>query len=278
MTPVEDHNLVITERPDGLTDAQRSMRRPPSGLERRPEFAQVRRILNRRQARYCTQNGKPEPCAIALVFAQLFVARRQRRNVPVVYPNVTADVAPVDDRDHEPSDLPIERFDDLVARTPLRRAAAAKREEVSYLPDDILCKVDRASMAVSLESRVPFLDWRVAEVVARIPLAMKVKEGRGKAILRKLLDRYVPRQLVDRPKVGFAVPVGEWIKGPLRDWAEDLLDARSLRQEGWFDADAVRARWSGHLTGRQESTAALWAVLMFEAWLREQKAARAVAA
>jgi asparagine synthase (glutamine-hydrolysing) len=151
-------------------------------------------------------------------------------------------------------------------------------DAVSYLPDDVLCKVDRASMAVGLETRVPFLDYRVAEVAARIPLSLKVRDGRGKYILRRLLGQYVPSHLVDRPKTGFAVPVGEWIKQPLRHWAEDLLDARSMRAEGWFDADVVAARWRDHLTGKRDSTAALWAVLMFQAWLREQKAAAAVAA
>jgi asparagine synthase (glutamine-hydrolysing) len=145
----------------------------------------------------------------------------------------------------------------------------------SYLPDDILCKVDRASMAVALETRVPFLDHRVAEVAARIPLSMKIRNGRGKLILRNLLNRHVPRNLVERPKTGFAVPVGEWIKGPLREWAEGLLDPRSLQQEGWFESDVVTARWRDHLAGRRDSTAALWAILMFQAWLREQKAERA---
>ena len=114
-------------------------------------------------------------------------------------------------------------------------------DAVTYLPDDILAKVDRASMAVSLETRVPFLDHRVAELAARIPLDMKVRGGRGKHILRELLYGLVPRELVERPKAGFAIPVGEWIKGPLRPWAEDLLDPARLRAEGWFDAGAVVA-------------------------------------
>jgi asparagine synthase (glutamine-hydrolysing) len=151
-------------------------------------------------------------------------------------------------------------------------------DAVSYLPDDILCKVDRASMAVALETRVPFLDHRVAEVAARIPLTLKIREGRGKFILRRLLDRHVPSSLVDRPKAGFAVPVGQWIKGPLRGWAEDLLDPRAMRADGWFDAQMISDRWRHHLTGRQDSTAAIWAVLMFQSWLREQKIASAVAA
>jgi asparagine synthase (glutamine-hydrolysing) len=144
-------------------------------------------------------------------------------------------------------------------------------DAVSYLPGDILCKVDRASMSVSLETRVPFLDHRVAEVAARIPLTLKTGDGRGKLILRRLLERYVPRQFVDRPKAGFQVPIGEWLKGPLRAWAEDLLDPRRIGADGWFDVDAVKACWREHLSGRRDSTAALWAILMFQAWLAEQK-------
>jgi len=152
------------------------------------------------------------------------------------------------------------------------------RDAVSYLPDDILCKVDRASMAVSLESRVPFLDHRVAAVATRIPLEMKLRGGRGKHILRELLYREAPRHLFERPKAGFAIPVGEWIKGPLRGWAEELLDRARMSEEGWFDPQLVHRRWQDHLAGRRDSTAALWAVLMFQAWLREQKRPMALAA
>jgi asparagine synthase (glutamine-hydrolysing) len=151
-------------------------------------------------------------------------------------------------------------------------------DAVTYLPDDILAKVDRASMAVSLETRVPYLDHRVAELAARIPLAMKVRDGRGKHILRRLLTREVPRRLVERPKAGFGIPVGEWIKGPLKPWAEDLLDPGPMRAEGWFDPEVVRRRWQDHLSGRRDSATALWAILMFQAWLREQRVAAAAAA
>lgn len=153
-------------------------------------------------------------------------------------------------------------------------APAASRmmycDAVTYLPDDILVKVDRASMAVALETRVPFLDHRVAELAARIPLDLKVRGGRGKHILRELLYRNLPRELVDRPKAGFAIPVGKWIKGPLRVWAEELLDPRRLRHEGWFDAQVVGARWKEHLSGRRDSTPAIWAILMFQSWLDAQ--------
>ncbi|HEU5286674.1 MAG TPA: asparagine synthase (glutamine-hydrolyzing) [Sphingomicrobium sp.] len=144
-------------------------------------------------------------------------------------------------------------------------------DAVSYLPDDILCKVDRASMAVSLETRVPYLDHRVAELAARIPLELKVRGGSGKHILRELLYREVPRELFERPKAGFAIPVGEWIKGSLRPWAEDLLDPSRMAGEGWFDPAIVQRRWKEHLGGRRDSTPALWAVLMFQSWLREQR-------
>ena len=144
-------------------------------------------------------------------------------------------------------------------------------DAVSYLPDDILCKVDRASMAVSLETRVPFLDHRVAATAARIPLALKLRGLGGKAILRQLLFRHVPPALFDRPKAGFAVPVGEWIRGPLRPWAEELLDAGRMATEGWLDPAIVHRRWADHLSGRRDSTQALWAVLMFQAWLARQR-------
>lgn len=140
-------------------------------------------------------------------------------------------------------------------------------DAVSYLPDDILAKVDRASMAVSLETRVPFLDHRVAELAARIPLEMKIRDGRGKHILRQLLYREVPRHLVERPKAGFGIPVGEWIKGPLRPWAEDLLDPNTMRAQGFFDPEIVQRRWRDHLAGRRDSTPAIWAILMFQSWL-----------
>ncbi len=145
-------------------------------------------------------------------------------------------------------------------------------DAVSYLPGDILCKVDRAAMAVSLETRVPFLDHRVAETAARIPIGFKIANGEGKQIVRKLLYREAPRELFDRPKSGFGVPIGHWLRGPLREWCEDLLDERRLAQEGWFEPTVVRGRWREHLSGRRDSTAAIWAILMFQSWLDEQRA------
>lgn len=144
-------------------------------------------------------------------------------------------------------------------------------DAVTYLPDDILAKVDRASMAVGLETRVPFLDHRVAALAARIPLSMKIDGQRGKHILRQLLYRQLSPSLFDRPKAGFAVPIGEWLKGPLRPWAEDLLDPKAMAADGWFDPAIVHRRWQDHLAGRRDSTPAIWAILMFQSWLRDEK-------
>jgi asparagine synthase (glutamine-hydrolysing) len=149
-------------------------------------------------------------------------------------------------------------------------------DAVSYLPGDILCKVDRASMAVSLETRVPFLDHRLAAVAARIPVEFKISGGKGKQIVRKLLYRQAPRSLFERPKAGFGIPLGEWLRGPLREWAETLLDERRLIEDGWFDARAVRMRWCDHLNGRRDSPSAIWSILMFQAWLDEQRASPSI--
>ncbi|MBI3668693.1 MAG: asparagine synthase (glutamine-hydrolyzing) [Acidobacteria bacterium] len=144
-------------------------------------------------------------------------------------------------------------------------------DTITYLPDDILVKVDRASMAVSLEARVPILDHRVIEFAWQLPLSMKINGNRGKEPLRKLLYRYVPQELVDRPKQGFAVPVHKWLRGALRPWAEDLLDESRLRREEFFRVEPIRCKWEEHLRGRHNWLPQLWGVLMFQAWLREQE-------
>ena len=146
-------------------------------------------------------------------------------------------------------------------------------DAVDYLSDDILCKVDRAAMAVGLETRVPFLDHRVAEVAARIPARMKISGSKGKVILRELLYREAPRELFERPKAGFGIPLGQWLRGPLRPWAEELLHPAQLRSEGYLDPNAIRARWEGHLAGRYDAGQSLWAILMFQSWLQDSTAA-----
>jgi asparagine synthase (glutamine-hydrolysing) len=138
-----------------------------------------------------------------------------------------------------------------------------------YLPDDILVKVDRAAMAVSLETRAPFLDRDVIEFAWSLPMHMKIRNGQGKWLIRQLLDRYVPRSLVERPKMGFAIPLDTWLRGPLRDWAEDLLDSVRLRREGYFQVAQIRSAWEAHLNGHAANGHRLWSVLMFQAWLQE---------
>ncbi len=141
---------------------------------------------------------------------------------------------------------------------------------VSYLPDDILVKVDRASMGVSLESRAPFMDHRVVEFAWRIPDAMRMQAGAGKWILRQLLHRYVPRELVERPKMGFGVPIDSWIRGPLKEWAGDLLNESVLRDGGFFDPGAIRQKWDEHQAHERNWQYPLWNALMFQAWMQAQ--------
>lgn len=159
------------------------------------------------------------------------------------------------------------------AAGPARRSLAEQMmflDALTYLPGDILVKVDRASMGAGLESRTPFLDHRVVEFSWQLPLSFKVRGGEGKWLLRQVLYRYVPKELIERPKAGFAVPLESWLRGPLRPWAEELLDARRLEEEGYLNPAPIRAAWREHLSGRYNRQYPLWNVLMFQAWLEAQ--------
>ncbi|MCH8166458.1 MAG: asparagine synthetase B, partial [Proteobacteria bacterium] len=138
---------------------------------------------------------------------------------------------------------------------------------MTYLADDILTKVDRASMAVSLEARVPLMDHRVAEFAWSLPMGMKLAGGQGKHLLRQVLYKYVPRGMIERPKQGFAVPIGDWLRAPLRDWAGDLLSGAALRRHDLVSPRAVETLWSEHRSGKKDHSARLWAVINLQAFL-----------
>ena len=156
--------------------------------------------------------------------------------------------------------LPLIKMDDPSSRMMFR-------DIQSYLTDDILCKVDRAAMSVSLETRVPFLDHKIVELAWRIPLSMKIKGDEGKSILRNILYKNVPKSLIERPKAGFSIPLAEWLREPLRDWAEALLDPSRLEAEGYLNSDYIQIIWKEHLEGKKNWTNRLWSILMFQSWL-----------
>lgn len=141
----------------------------------------------------------------------------------------------------------------------------------TYLPDDILAKVDRASMAVGLEARVPLLDHRLVEAAWKTPFNLKMRKGQTKWILRKILEKYVPNELIDRPKMGFGVPVGDWLRGPLKEWAEQLLSKSAINDFGYLRAEGITEKWQSHLTGVENEQYSLWGVLMFHSWLQVLK-------
>ena len=173
----------------------------------------------------------------------------------------------------EPTSLVIGYSEDKVAtREPFKRSAfeeAMMTDTYEYLPEDILVKVDRASMAVSLEVRVPLLDPRVFEFAWGLHPDDRIRDGLGKWPLRQLLSRYVPNELVDRPKMGFGVPIGQWLRGDLREWASELLDRHLIQQQGYLHPDPIVHMWNEHTSGKADRSVELWPILMFQAWLHE---------
>ena len=142
---------------------------------------------------------------------------------------------------------------------------------MTYLNNNNLVKVDRASMANSLETRVPMLDHRIVEFAMTLPIDFKLRDGVDKWILRQVLYKHVPKALIERPKMGFAVPLAEWMRGPLREWCENLINKKRLDEEGFFDSNIIQAKWKEHLNMKRNWHAQLWDVMVFQAWLDEQK-------
>jgi asparagine synthase (glutamine-hydrolysing) len=174
-------------------------------------------------------------------------------------------------------DQPLRATDNLFPIVPCQPFANSELallllDQLTFLPDNQLMKVDRASMRVGLEARLPFLDHRVVEFAWRTPLRLKIKGDCGKAILREVLYRYVPRELVDRPKNGFGVPLGAWLRGPLRDWAESMLTTERLLTLGGLEPSVIRRRWQEHVEGTANRHHELWHVLTLSAWLEQQAA------
>jgi asparagine synthase (glutamine-hydrolysing) len=145
-------------------------------------------------------------------------------------------------------------------------------DTLTYLSDDILTKVDRATMGVSLETRIPLLDHRIVEFAWQLPLSLKARNGKSKWLIRQVLSKYLPGTMFERPKMGFGLPIDQWLRGPMRDWAESLLDEKVLRDQGFFDPNPIRQKWQEHLSGVNNWQYQLWSILIFQAWLEEQEA------
>lgn len=251
------------------------LRRIPVGLRRRaagPLLAQDPEVLNRALGRIGERAGIRLPGDKLHKLARVLPARTADELYAALQTHWREPSAVVLGAHREAVRPALERLpSDLTARMMLG-------DLVGYLPDDILTKVDRASMAVSLEARVPILDHRVVELAARFPARLRVRRGAGKHVLRRLLARHVPRRLWERPKMGFGVPIADWLRGPLRPWCEELLSVPRLRREGILDPDRVRRAWIDLVERGRGNAHEVWGVLMFQAWYEQNMTATGVAA
>ena len=144
-------------------------------------------------------------------------------------------------------------------------------DQLTYMPNDILVKLNRASMASSLETRIPFLNHNLVELSWRVPENLKIKNKKGKWILREILKNYIPEDLYERPKSGFAIPLAQWLRGPLKEWANSLINKKTINEEGYFYFENIEKMWSEHLTGRYDWSSRLWCILIFQSWLSKEK-------
>jgi len=204
---------------------------------------------------------------------KLSKALENSNNINDIYISLISELDSSEDIVLNVNDNKIDQFGDPLVDRNISKDFALEmmfRDTVSYLPDDILCKVDRAAMANSLETRVPFLDHRVVEYAWNLPIEMKIKNNTGKWGLRKILSKYVPTEITDRPKTGFAVPIGEWLRGPLKEWAEDLINEEKLIRQGYINHKKVRNIWEMHQSRSYDYTSQIWSILMFQCWLEAE--------
>lgn len=242
---------------DAIRRWNRTRRTPPGVRQLHAGYLRAKaRVRRRKRAKYLQQSILKDSAGDL---------RQFYRNMMTYWPHPASVVLDA----HEPPTMFLRGSAADAATDPWRWLPAT--DALCYLPDDIMTKVDRAAMSVSLETRAPFLDSRIAEFAFRLPAHLKFRKGTPKWLPRQLLYRYVPPEVVDRPKKGFGVPLDAWLRGPLREWGEELLDPSRLKREGYFEPSLVRNAWQSHVDGRSNWMWSLWCVLMFQAWLDDMR-------